>query len=129
MINIGRRKHILDTSRPEFIKGLMGGRIDDLDGDVARHVLYDTSTISYVVYTVLMEADIKRKDILEMHVDEDSVAITFRKKSIAEDVRDACNKETVIYGDVEYRVRLKVKGNHLIAEVEQTKTKNDEGGY
>ena len=101
------------------MRGLMGGKIDSLDGDRARYVLYDTSTVSYVVYTVLMEADINRKDIVDMNVDEDSVAITFRKKSVAETVRSLCNRELVRYGDWCYRVRLKVKGNHLIANVEE----------
>ncbi|MCM1532571.1 MAG: hypothetical protein NC114_09915 [Ruminococcus flavefaciens] len=66
-----------------------------------------------------MEANIDKGDIEAVNNDGESLAITFRKKSIAAEVKELCNKEVVRYGKHKYKVKLKARDKHLIAEVQQ----------
>lgn len=114
------KAHKLKTTRPEFLLELMtGGDYDALDMDNMKKALHDTNALCYCVYTVLMEADIDKADIESMNNDGESIAITFRKKSIATEVKTLCNKEVVRYGKHKYKVKLKARDKHLIAEVKR----------
>lgn len=116
------KKHKMKTTRPEFLLNLMtGGDIKSLTtGDMKRH-LYDTGELTYCVYTTLMNADIDKDDIIATNNDGEAIAITLRSKKIAKSVRDLCKDAIVRYGEKKYRVKLKTRDNHLIAEVERVK--------
>lgn len=116
------KKHKLNTTRPEFLMNLMTGGDNDFDAlttsDMKRHIC-DNGHISYCVYTALMEANIDKHDIVSTNDDGESIAITFRSKKIAKSVRDMCKDAVVRYGESKYQVRMKVRDNHLIAEVSE----------
>lgn len=98
---------------------MSGGDYGALDMSSMRKTLHGTNALCYCVYTVLMEANIDKSDIEAVNNDGESLAITFRKKSIAAEVKELCNKEVVRYGKHKYKVKLKARDKHLIAEVQQ----------
>jgi len=112
--------------RPEFLLGLMGGNVGELTMDSMRKTLEDTTPLCYVTYTVLMEANIDKADVDHMYNDGESIAVTFRSKKKAKEVKDVCNKEIVRYGSHHYRAKLKVMAEHLICEAERIDEDDDE---
>ena len=73
-----------------------------------------------------MEANIDKADVDHMYNDGESIAVTFRSKKKAKEVKDVCNKEIVRYGSHHYRAKLKVMAEHLICEAERIDEDDDE---
>lgn len=116
----------LNITRPEFLLNLMtAGNIDELSIDNMKLSLCDTTPLCYCTYTVLMEANINQDDIEAMYNDGESIAITFRKKSDANMIKERCNKNRVRYGLNTYKVKLKTRDRHLIAEVKKVESDSD----
>ena len=98
---------------------MTGGDVDALTMQNMKKSLRDTTPLCYCTYTVLMEADIDQDDVESMNNDGESIAITFRSKSVAKQAREICNKEVVRYGSKKYQVKLKLRDRHLISEVKE----------
>lgn len=114
------RKHKLNVTRPEFLLRMMSdGDVDRLDDDNMKKALYDTSTLSYVVYTVLMEANLKQSDIYEVTNDGESIAVRLESKGIAKKTAEICNKEQVRFGHHMYKVHVKVRDKYLVFTMDQ----------
>ena len=120
------RMHKLDLTRPELLVLIMGKDPSELTMVDMKRVLHDTNALCYAVYTVLMEADIKKKDIIAAYNDSESVALTLKSKSLAKEIKEKCHKEIVRYGSRFYRVYLKTRDQHLIAEVEEIEIEPEE---
>lgn len=121
------KRHKLKVTRPEFLLNLMsGGDVDALTMQNMKKSLHDTTPLCYSVYTVLMEANISPDDVESMHNDGESIAITFYRKSVAKEVMGICNKEIVRYGSKQYKVKLKLRDRHLVAEVTEVKSKDED---
>ena len=120
------KRHKLNVTRPEFLLNLMsGGDVDALTMQNMKKSLHDTTPLCYCVYTVLMEADIHPDDVEAMYNDGESIAVTFYSKNTAKEVKDLCNKEIVRYGSKQYKVKLKVRDKHLVAEVSEIEPDED----
>ena len=120
------KKHKLNVTRPEFLLNLMtGGDVDALTMQNMKKSLHDTTPLCYCVYTALMEADIHLDNIEAMYNDGESIAVTFYNKNTAKEVKELCNKEIVRYGSKQYKVKLKVRDKHLVAEVSEIESDED----
>jgi len=105
---------------------MTGGDYGALNMGNMKKALNDTTALCYCVYTVLMDANIDKDDIESVNNDGESLAITFRKKSIAAEVKDLCKKEVVRYGKHKYKIKIKIRDKHLIAEVQQLEPEDDD---
>ena len=80
---IPEKRFKLDVTRPEFLIELMGcSGVDELTTGIMKRVICKSGPLAYCVYTVLMEADIQKKDIKSIHNDNESIAIVFKSKII-----------------------------------------------
>lgn len=113
-------KYKLDVTRPEFMLQMMSdGDVDRLDNSSMKKVLYDTSTLSYVVYTAMMETDPKKAEFEDIINDGESIAVRFKSKSQAKKVAAACDNKKVRYGFGKYIISTKVRDNYTIFTVEE----------
>lgn len=109
------KKYKLNVTRPEFLLQMMtGGDVNQLDDDNMRRALHDTNALSYVVYTVLMEANPKKVDMSEVSNDGEAIAIRFDSKSTAKKISAECRESTVRYGRRLYAVHTKVRDEYII---------------
>ncbi|MDE6040241.1 MAG: hypothetical protein K2F99_01555 [Muribaculaceae bacterium] len=121
------RKYKLDVTRPEFLLQMMSdGDVDRLDEDSMHKVLHEASELSYVVYTVLMETDPKKCDIIKVSNDGEAIAIQFASKSQAKNIGELCNGETVRFGKSHYEVKAKVRDKYVIFSA--TELECEDGG-
>jgi len=123
------KPHKMKTTRPEFLLDLMTGGTNTIESittdDIKKH-LCDYSPLSYCVYSALMIADIDRDDIISSSSDGESIAITFRSKKIAKHIMELSDDCVVRYGTAAYQVHLKLRDNHIIAEVTPAKKETEQ---
>ena len=117
-------KHKLSLTRPKYGLNLMGGSYEDLTMAGMRKTLVDCNEVCYVAYSVLMDADIDAKDVVKIHTDGESVAVTLNSSKLAKSVKECCNRETVRYGTRFYRARVKARDKIVIVETEQLETED-----
>ena len=122
IIIAGRNK--LRLTRPKYSLGLMGGSYDDLTMAGMRKTLRDCNEVCYVAYTVMMDADIDDKDVVRIHTDGESVAVTLKSAKAAKAAKELCNRETVRYGARFYRAKVKAREKILIIETEELETED-----
>ena len=121
------RKFKLDVTRPEFLLQMMSdGDVDRLDEDSMHKVLNDTSELSYVVYTVLMETNPKKCDITKVSNDGEAIAVQFESKSQAKNIGPLCDNEVVRFGTAHYQVKTKVRDRYVIFTAKKLESDEDE---
>ena len=98
---------------------LTAGDVEALTMEIMKRNMADFNILSYCVYTVLMDADVAISEIVSLSPDKDSIAITFKSKERAKEVRSLCGRELVRFGKSIYQVRLKLRDKHLIASCEE----------
>lgn len=123
MVTIERRNKASWT-RPKYSLGLMGDSYEDLSMGSMRRLFKEANDVCYVAYTVLMDADIQESDVVRVHTDGESVAVTLRSGKLAKRVKELCNKEEVRYGVHFYKARIKVRDKIIIVEVEELESED-----
>ena len=120
------KKNKLKITRPDFLLDLMGGDVSVLTTGSMKLCMKDTTPLCYCVYTVLMEADIDRSDILHMNNDGESIGIKFHSKGEAKDVKERCGTKPVRYGSTRYNVRIKHRDQYLIFDIDPVEEKDND---
>ena len=102
----------------------MGGNYEELTMANMRKALKDHNEVCYVAYSVLMDADIDEHDVVRIHTDGESVAVTLKNAKQAKSVKELCNKTEVRYGSHFYRAKIKVQDKHVIVEAKEMETED-----
>lgn len=115
-----KRKYKLDMTRPEFdLQSMSKGDVSQLNEDNMFGPLCDGSILSYVVFTVLMEANLKKSEVYEVSNDGEAIAVQLSSKSRAKEVAEKCRKEEVRFGRCIYQTNIKVRDEYLIFTIEE----------
>lgn len=123
MITIANRNK-LSLTRPKYSLGLMGGSYEDLTMSSMRKTLVDSNEVCHIAYSALMDADIQEEDVVRIHTDGESVAVTLRSAKLAKSVKEMCNKEYFRYGAHFYRAHIKARDKIVIVETEELETED-----
>lgn len=119
MITIEKRNK-RSLTRPGYSLYLMGGEYDDLTMSSMRKVMKDSNEVCYAAYTVLDDADLNDSDVIRIHTDGESVAVTLKSSKLAKRVKELCNKTVVRYGTHFYDVKIKARDNIVIIDVQES---------
>lgn len=123
MITIASRNK-RSLTRPKYSLGLMGGSYEDLTMNEMKKILRDSNEVCYVAYSALMDADIQEEDVVRIHTDGESVAITLTSSKLAKSVKELCKDETYRYGARFYRAKIKARDRIVIVETEELETED-----
>ena len=82
-----------------------------------KNAVGTSGDIQYCAYTVLMEFNLKREEILYVSKDEESVVVKLPSKNMAKEIKAAWNKELMRIGLMMYRVKVKTDGSYVIISV------------
>ena len=109
----------LNMTRPEFMNRLLTHCDDSyvITEDDLKNAVGTSGDIQYCAYTVLMEFNLGRDEILFINKDEESVVVKLPSKSLAKEIKAAWNKELMRIGLMMYRVKVKADGPYVIISV------------
>lgn len=118
------KEYKLNITRPEFLKRFLLGSDDDhiiTEEDMEREVLRHGKLI-YACYSCIMEADLENTQIRFVSCDDDSCVVQMESKSMAKEVKECCNKETLRIGSTYYKLKVKVEGSYIFVSMEENGT-------
>lgn len=106
-------------TRPEFMNRLLTHCDDSysITEEDLKNAVGTSGDIQYCAYTVLMEFNLKREEILYVSKDEESVVVKLPSKNMAKEIKAAWNKELMRIGLMMYRVKVKTDGSYVIISV------------
>lgn len=107
----------LDMTRPMFLT-----RFIDMDRSAEsglEQIIPNQSKLIHAAYTVLMEHNFNKKDVLAVHCDDESVMVKLASKTLAKQVKEMFHKEEVRLGMYYYKVRVKLKDQYVYISIDQ----------
>ena len=109
----------LNMTRPEFMNRLLTHCDDSysITEEDLKNAVGTSGDIQYCAYTVLMEFNLRREEILYVSKDEESVVVKLPSKNMAKKIKAAWNKELMRIGLMMYRVKVKTDGSYVIISV------------
>ena len=101
-------------TRPEFLDKF----IDEYTVDGIGKVIPDQSNLIYAIYTVLLESNLSRTDILQVDCDDQSIVVKLSSKDLAKSVKSKFNQETIRFGYDLYKMNVKLDKSYIYVDLE-----------
>lgn len=109
----------MNMTRPEFLKKFLtkAGNQGITEDDLSK-IVPENSNLVYAMYCVLLESDLERSDITQVHCDGETVVVKLTSKSLAKSVREKWNKEHIRLGIYEYKIKVRVDNCYIFVSMD-----------